>query len=42
MGIAMMYFGKGLAKFLGKPLIHPAAPKLQDIDVRFNLVQHHR
>ncbi len=32
MGIAMMYFGKGLAKFLGKPFIHPTAPKLQDVD----------
>jgi ABC-type uncharacterized transport system permease subunit len=32
MGIAMMYFGIGLAKFLGKPLIQPAAPKLGDID----------
>jgi len=32
MGIAMMYFGKGLATFLGKPLIHPKAIKLQDID----------
>jgi ABC-type uncharacterized transport system permease subunit len=32
MGIAMMYFGKGLAKFLGKPLIHPQAPKLNDVD----------
>jgi simple sugar transport system permease protein len=32
MGIAMMYFGKGLAKFLGKPLIQPVAPKLKDVD----------
>jgi general nucleoside transport system permease protein len=32
MGIAMMYFGKGLAKFLGKPLIKPSAPKLGDVD----------
>jgi simple sugar transport system permease protein len=32
MGIAMMYFGKGLAKFLGKPLIQPVAPKLEDVD----------
>jgi len=32
MGIAMMYFGKGLAKFLGKPLIQPSAPKLKDVD----------
>lgn len=32
MGIAMMYFGKGLAKFLGKPLIQPTAPKLVDVD----------
>jgi general nucleoside transport system permease protein len=32
MGIAMMYFGIGLAKFLGKPLIHPKAEKLGDID----------
>ncbi len=32
MGIAMMYFGKGLAKFLGKPFISLQAPKLQDID----------
>ena len=32
MGIAMMYFGKGLAKFLGKPNISRIAPKLEDVD----------
>ena len=36
MGIAMMYFGIGLANFLGKPLIQPSAPKLADVD--FGLV----
>lgn len=33
MGIALMYFGKGLAKFLGKPNVHRIAPKLDDFDV---------
>jgi simple sugar transport system permease protein len=32
LGIAMMYFGKGLAKFLGKRYIQPIAPKLDDVD----------
>lgn len=31
-GIAMMIFGMGLAKFLGKPLIQPSAPLLPAIE----------
>ncbi|MCM2502728.1 ABC transporter permease [Aureimonas altamirensis] len=34
-GIALMLFGTGLAFFLGKPLIQPAAPMLPSIDLGF-------
>jgi general nucleoside transport system permease protein len=34
-GIALMIFGTGLAFFFGKPLIQPAAPMLQPIDLGF-------
>lgn len=32
-GIAMMIFGMGLAKYLGKPLIQPSAPRLPAFDL---------
>jgi simple sugar transport system permease protein len=34
-GIALFIFGTGLAAYLGKPLIHPVAPRLPDIDLGF-------
>jgi general nucleoside transport system permease protein len=34
-GIALFIFGTGLAVYLGKPLIHPVAPRLPDIDLGF-------
>jgi general nucleoside transport system permease protein len=34
-GIALFIFGTGLAIYLGKPLIHPVAPRLPDIDLGF-------
>jgi general nucleoside transport system permease protein len=34
-GIALFIFGTGLATYLGKPLIHPVAPRLPGIDLGF-------
>jgi simple sugar transport system permease protein len=34
-GIGLMLFGTGLAFFLGKPLIHPVAPRLPAINLGF-------
>ncbi|MDE2285903.1 MAG: ABC transporter permease [Hyphomicrobiales bacterium] len=34
-GIALFIFGTGFAVYLGKPLVHPVAPRLPDIDLGF-------